>query len=78
MFSESGDGAKLISESQMFSYSRDWNVCLCPFSYLGWMCGLTFALFAGMLQKRPSIDDFVSALVSDLDLDFETFLMDSE
>ncbi|KAF6376491.1 mitochondrial intermediate peptidase [Rhinolophus ferrumequinum] len=32
----------------------------------------------GMLQKRPSIDDFVSALVSDLDLDFETFLMDSE
>ncbi|KAL4691245.1 hypothetical protein H8959_014206 [Pygathrix nigripes] len=32
----------------------------------------------GMLQKRPSVDDFVSALVSDLDLDFETFLMDSE
>ncbi|XP_029792811.1 mitochondrial intermediate peptidase isoform X2 [Suricata suricatta] len=32
----------------------------------------------GMLQKRPSIDDFVSALVSDLDPDFETFLMDSE
>ncbi|KAK2491189.1 hypothetical protein MC885_015188, partial [Smutsia gigantea] len=32
----------------------------------------------GMLQKCPSIDDFVSALVSDLDLDFETFLMDSE
>ncbi|ELW47590.1 Mitochondrial intermediate peptidase [Tupaia chinensis] len=32
----------------------------------------------GMLQKHPSIDDFVSALVSDLDLDFETFLMDSE
>ncbi|XP_037656158.1 mitochondrial intermediate peptidase [Choloepus didactylus] len=32
----------------------------------------------GMLQKRPSLDDFVSALVSDLDLDFETFFMDSE
>uniref|UniRef100_A0ABI7YLW0 Peptidase M3A/M3B catalytic domain-containing protein n=1 Tax=Felis catus TaxID=9685 RepID=A0ABI7YLW0_FELCA len=32
----------------------------------------------GMLQKCPSIDDFVSALVSDLDPDFETFLMDSE
>ncbi|XP_069859209.1 mitochondrial intermediate peptidase isoform X2 [Dipodomys merriami] len=32
----------------------------------------------GMLQKSPSIDDFVGALVSDLDLDFETFLMDSE
>ncbi|XP_003414084.1 mitochondrial intermediate peptidase isoform X1 [Loxodonta africana] len=32
----------------------------------------------GMLQKCPSIDDFVSALVSDLDLDFETFFMDSE
>ncbi|NP_005923.3 mitochondrial intermediate peptidase [Homo sapiens] len=32
----------------------------------------------GMLQKCPSVDDFVSALVSDLDLDFETFLMDSE
>uniref|UniRef100_A0A2K5J982 Mitochondrial intermediate peptidase n=1 Tax=Colobus angolensis palliatus TaxID=336983 RepID=A0A2K5J982_COLAP len=32
----------------------------------------------GMLQKCPSVDDFVSALVSDLDLDFEAFLMDSE
>ncbi|XP_006727914.1 mitochondrial intermediate peptidase [Leptonychotes weddellii] len=32
----------------------------------------------GMLQKCPSIDDFVNALVSDLDPDFETFLMDSE
>ncbi|XP_008058214.1 mitochondrial intermediate peptidase [Carlito syrichta] len=32
----------------------------------------------GMLQRCPSVDDFVSALVSDLDLDFETFLMDSE
>uniref|UniRef100_A0A8C6RGR7 Mitochondrial intermediate peptidase n=1 Tax=Nannospalax galili TaxID=1026970 RepID=A0A8C6RGR7_NANGA len=32
----------------------------------------------GMLQKCPSIDDFVDALVSDLNLDFETFLMDSE
>ncbi|KAF4025702.1 hypothetical protein G4228_017861, partial [Cervus hanglu yarkandensis] len=31
----------------------------------------------GMLQKCPSIDDFVNTLVSDLDLDFETFLMDS-
>ncbi|XP_054442505.1 mitochondrial intermediate peptidase isoform X2 [Pteronotus mesoamericanus] len=35
-------------------------------------------LVQGMLQKRPSVDDFVSALVSDLDPDFETFLMDSE
>ncbi|XP_006832017.1 PREDICTED: mitochondrial intermediate peptidase [Chrysochloris asiatica] len=32
----------------------------------------------GMLQKSPSIDDFVSALVDDLDPDFETFFMDSE
>nr|XP_033805043.1 mitochondrial intermediate peptidase isoform X2 [Geotrypetes seraphini] len=32
----------------------------------------------GMLQKRPSIEEFVDALVSDLDPDFETFLMDSE
>ncbi|KAM4796473.1 mitochondrial intermediate peptidase [Rhinophrynus dorsalis] len=32
----------------------------------------------GMIQKSPSIDDFVDALVSDLDPDFETFLMDSE
>lgn len=32
----------------------------------------------GMLQKRPSIEDFVDALVSDLDPDFETFIMDSE
>uniref|UniRef100_A0A672SZH6 Mitochondrial intermediate peptidase n=1 Tax=Sinocyclocheilus grahami TaxID=75366 RepID=A0A672SZH6_SINGR len=31
-----------------------------------------------MLQKRPSIEDFVNALVSDLDPDFETFIMDSE
>ncbi|XP_024426000.2 mitochondrial intermediate peptidase [Desmodus rotundus] len=35
-------------------------------------------LVQGMLQKCPSVDDFVSALVSDLDPDFETFLMDSE
>uniref|UniRef100_A0A8D0ZIP1 Mitochondrial intermediate peptidase n=1 Tax=Sus scrofa TaxID=9823 RepID=A0A8D0ZIP1_PIG len=32
----------------------------------------------GMLQKRPSIDDFVNALVCDLDLDAESFLADSE
>lgn len=32
----------------------------------------------GMLQKCPSIDDFVGALVSDLNLDFETFFMDSK
>ncbi|EPY87073.1 hypothetical protein CB1_000273013 [Camelus ferus] len=31
-----------------------------------------------LLQKCPSTDDFVDALLSDLDLDFETFLMDSE
>lgn len=33
---------------------------------------------SGMLQKRPSIDDFVNALVCDLDLDAESFLADSE
>ncbi|XP_006986389.2 mitochondrial intermediate peptidase isoform X1 [Peromyscus maniculatus bairdii] len=32
----------------------------------------------GMLQKCPSIDDLVDALVSDLNLDFETFFMDSQ
>uniref|UniRef100_A0AAR2K7D8 Mitochondrial intermediate peptidase n=1 Tax=Pygocentrus nattereri TaxID=42514 RepID=A0AAR2K7D8_PYGNA len=32
----------------------------------------------GMLQKRPSTEDFVDALVSDLDPDFETFIMDSD
>lgn len=32
----------------------------------------------GMLQRRPSIEDFVEALVSELDPNFETFLMDSE
>ncbi|XP_030056172.1 mitochondrial intermediate peptidase [Microcaecilia unicolor] len=32
----------------------------------------------GMLQKSPSIEEFVDTLVSDLDPDFETFLMDSE
>ncbi|KAM4589784.1 mitochondrial intermediate peptidase-like [Fundulus diaphanus] len=32
----------------------------------------------GMLQRRPSIEDFVDALVSELDPNFETFLMDSE
>uniref|UniRef100_A0A674I921 Mitochondrial intermediate peptidase-like n=1 Tax=Terrapene triunguis TaxID=2587831 RepID=A0A674I921_9SAUR len=32
----------------------------------------------GMLQKSPSVEDFVNALVSDLDQDFETFFMDSE
>uniref|UniRef100_A0A8B9NZZ2 Mitochondrial intermediate peptidase n=1 Tax=Apteryx owenii TaxID=8824 RepID=A0A8B9NZZ2_APTOW len=31
----------------------------------------------GMLQKSPSVEDFVDALVSDLDQDFETFIMDS-
>ncbi|XP_051882085.1 mitochondrial intermediate peptidase-like isoform X1 [Pristis pectinata] len=31
-----------------------------------------------MLQKKPSMDDFVDALVSDLDLNFETFFFDSE
>lgn len=35
-------------------------------------------MIQGMLQKRPSIDDFVDALVSDLNLDFETFFMDSK
>ncbi|RLW08267.1 hypothetical protein DV515_00003126 [Chloebia gouldiae] len=31
----------------------------------------------GMLQKSLSVEDFVDALVSDLDHDFETFIMDS-
>lgn len=35
-------------------------------------------MVAGMLQRRPSIEDFVEALVSELDPNFETFLMDSE
>ncbi|XP_004631168.1 mitochondrial intermediate peptidase [Octodon degus] len=35
-------------------------------------------LIQGMLQKCPSVDDFVDALVSDLHLDFETFFMDSQ
>uniref|UniRef100_H0V3B2 Mitochondrial intermediate peptidase n=1 Tax=Cavia porcellus TaxID=10141 RepID=H0V3B2_CAVPO len=35
-------------------------------------------LVQGMLQKCPSVDDFVDALVSDLDPDFETFFMDSQ
>lgn len=33
--------------------------------------------FIGMLQKSPSVEDFVDALVSDLDQDFETFITDS-
>ncbi|XP_019950764.2 mitochondrial intermediate peptidase [Paralichthys olivaceus] len=32
----------------------------------------------GMLQRRPTIDDFVDALVSELNPNFETFIMDSE
>uniref|UniRef100_A0A4W3I342 Mitochondrial intermediate peptidase n=1 Tax=Callorhinchus milii TaxID=7868 RepID=A0A4W3I342_CALMI len=32
----------------------------------------------GMLQERPSMDDFVDALVLDLDFNFETFFMDSK
>ncbi|XP_038141771.1 mitochondrial intermediate peptidase-like [Cyprinodon tularosa] len=32
----------------------------------------------GMLQRRPSMEDFVDALVSELNLNFEAFLMDSE
>ncbi|XP_056139403.1 mitochondrial intermediate peptidase-like [Lampris incognitus] len=32
----------------------------------------------GMLQRRPTIEDFVDALVSELNPNFETFLMDSE
>ncbi|KAM9566238.1 mitochondrial intermediate peptidase isoform 2-T2 [Guaruba guarouba] len=31
----------------------------------------------GMLQKSPSVEDLVDALVSDLDQDFESFIMDS-
>lgn len=32
----------------------------------------------GMLQKQPTIEDFVDALVSELNPNFETFIMDSE
>ncbi|XP_076001295.1 mitochondrial intermediate peptidase-like [Genypterus blacodes] len=32
----------------------------------------------GMLQRQPTIEDFVDALVSELKPNFETFLMDSE
>uniref|UniRef100_A0A8C2XJ47 Mitochondrial intermediate peptidase n=1 Tax=Cyclopterus lumpus TaxID=8103 RepID=A0A8C2XJ47_CYCLU len=32
----------------------------------------------GMLQRQPTMEDFVDALVSELNLNFETFLMDSE
>ena len=32
----------------------------------------------GMLQKRPTVEDFVDALVSELNPNFETFIMDSE
>ncbi|XP_008423489.1 mitochondrial intermediate peptidase isoform X1 [Poecilia reticulata] len=32
----------------------------------------------GMLQRRPTMEDFVDALVSELNPNFETFLMDSE
>lgn len=32
----------------------------------------------GMLQRQPTIEDFVDALVSELNPNFETFLMDSE
>jgi intermediate peptidase len=30
-----------------------------------------------MLQRQPTIEDFVDALVTDLNPDFETFIMDS-
>ncbi|TNN01618.1 hypothetical protein fugu_011000 [Takifugu bimaculatus] len=32
----------------------------------------------GMLQRRPTMEDFVDALVSELEPNFETFMMDSE
>ncbi|GAA6218270.1 mitochondrial intermediate peptidase [Lates japonicus] len=32
----------------------------------------------GMLQRRPTIEDFVDALVSELNPNFETFILDSE
>lgn len=35
-------------------------------------------LIPGMLQKCPPIGDFVDALVSDMNLDFETFFLDSK
>lgn len=32
----------------------------------------------GMLQRQPTIEDFVDALVSELNPNFETFILDSE
>lgn len=32
----------------------------------------------GMLQRRPTMEEFVDALVSELEPNFETFIMDSE
>ncbi|KAK2096471.1 hypothetical protein P7K49_025505, partial [Saguinus oedipus] len=37
-----------------------------------------FLMVESVLHKGPSIDNFVSALVSDLDLDFETYFMEFE
>lgn len=37
-----------------------------------------FLCRAGMLQRRPTIEDLVDALVSELQPNFETFVMDSE
>lgn len=34
--------------------------------------------WTGMLQRQPTIEDFVDALVSELNQNFETFIMDSE
>ncbi len=45
---------------------------------LSLVCVCVCVWCAGMLQKSPSIEEFVDALVSDLNPDFETFILDSE
>jgi len=44
-----------------------------------WCCLLFLCVcVTGMLQRQPTIEDFVDALVSELNPNFETFIMDSE
>lgn len=42
------------------------------------VCVCCVCCVAGMLQRRPTVEDFVDALVSELNPNFETFIMDSE
>lgn len=58
----------MTSPDLWFSYS--WHAhpksCCCVFCV------------TGMLKRRPTVEDFVDALVSELNPNFETFIMDSE